>query len=194
MEFFTSDNLALFIVLFLPGFISVKIYHQLVANEKYDFSKNLLEIVGISLFNLMFNSWLILINIEFGWIYQSSILFYISCLWIFIVAPSVYPFLVKELLEHKTIKRHFISNSKQPWDYHFCRRKANWVIVKLRSGELIGGYYGSQSRASVYPCAESLYIEQVWIMDEKKVFLKKRSRSAGMLILTNTIETVEFIN
>lgn len=194
MEFFTSGNLNLFIVLFLPGFISVKIYNQLVANEKYDFSKNLLEIVGISLFNLIFNSWLILINIEFDWIYESSFVFYISCLWIFLVAPTLYPFLVKFLLEHKDVKKYFISNLKQPWDYHFSKRKSNWVIIKLKSGELIGGYYGTKSSASVYPCAESLYIQEVWLMNEKKVFLEKRSRSGGMLILTNTIETVEFID
>jgi hypothetical protein len=194
MDFLTIDNLGLFIILFLPGFVSVKVYHQLVANEKYDFSKNLLEIVGFSLFNLLFNFWLVLLNLNRGWVYDNNLGFFVSCLWILLVAPVLYPIVAKYLLEPSRLGKYFIGHTKQPWDVHFSKRKPYWVIVKLNSGELIGGQFGKNSHASVYPCAESIYIQEVWEMEGERKFIRLKSRSGGMLILANTIQSVEFIN
>lgn len=50
----TNDALILFILFFVPGFISLKIYDLLIAKEQRDFSKSCFDAVGYSAVNFAF--------------------------------------------------------------------------------------------------------------------------------------------
>ncbi|WP_316812248.1 DUF6338 family protein [Pedobacter heparinus] len=195
MEFLKAENLFLFITLFLPGFISVKVYHSMVANDNYDFSKNLLEIVGYSIINFLLNSWLILVGLSNDWVFTQSFWIYPSILWIFFISPVLWPILLNKLLRWKFLRRYVLSNQKSAWDYYFNLRQSAYVIVHLKDGNRVGGYYGTLSYASRYPCKEALYLETAWelrdISDDRK-FKRVVEQSAGLLILNENIEYIEF--
>src|ERR1700712_716516 len=110
MNLLTNDNITLFIILFLPGFISVKIHRLLIADEKYDFTKNLFEIIGYSLINFVLFSWLIYINVVYKWSSVFLFGFYLSLFIILIVGPVIWPLLLNRLLDSKWIKPNVISN------------------------------------------------------------------------------------
>jgi len=48
MDIWNADKLALFIVFFVPGFISMKVYDLLVPGETRDASKSLLDAISYS--------------------------------------------------------------------------------------------------------------------------------------------------
>lgn len=167
----------------------------MVANDNYDFSKNLLEIVGYSIINFLLNSWLILLGLSNDWIFTQSFWIYPSILWIFFISPVLWPILLNKLLRWKFLKRYVLSNQKSAWDYYFNLRQSVYLIVHLKDGNRVGGFYGTQSYASRYPCKEALYIEKAWelreLSDERK-FKSPVKQSAGLLILNENIEYIEF--
>jgi len=193
MNLLTNDNITLFVILFLPGFISVKINRLLVADEKYDFTKNLFEIVGYSLINFILCSWLLFLDIYYTWFINFPIGFYLSLFLMFIVMPIIWPLLIDKILKSKKIKPHVISNSKSAWDFHFTKREAAWIIVHLKDGRKIGGKFGPKSFASPYPCKETIYIDELWNLD-KGIFKNIVPRTNGILIISDDIFAIEFFN
>lgn len=191
MNLLTSSNIPLFILVFLPGFLSVKIHRLLVADEKYDFTKNLFEIVGYSLINFILFSWLIWINISYKWLNNYPFFFYLSIFIILILGPLAWPLLLNKILKSSFIKGHIISSSKSAWDFIFNKRTGAWIIVHLKDGRKVGGKFGKNSFASPYPCKETIYIEELWKLEDNK-FVKAIPRTNGLLIISDDIFAVEF--
>lgn len=192
MEIIKLQDFWLFVLAFLPGFISVKIHNLIIADEKYDFSKNLLEIIGFSLLNFILFCWLIALNIYFDWIFLQNFWFYLSIFLIFIVGPVFWPILTNKILRSKYLKKHVVSSSKSAWDYVFQQRKPSWILVHLKDGRKIGGKFGANSYASPYPCKENIYIEEVWALGSNSEFLNKIDRTGGVLILSDDVFALEF--
>jgi len=88
--------------------------------------------------------------------------------------------------------RFFVSPEKVPWDWHFSKREAYWVIVILKDGRKIGGKFGLESRASASPKSKEIYIEDIWKLDENCKFIESIKRNKGVLITDNNILTIEF--
>ena len=86
-------------------------------------------------------------------------------------------------MPHPTVK---------PWDYVFEKRKPYWIIVTLTDGKKIAGRYDTSSFASSSPALEQLYLEESWTMNDEGGFEKKRTETAGIMILAPNIETIEF--
>ena len=61
MDIWQIDKLILFLLFFIPGFISTKVYNLLYPSEQKDFSAFLLEAIGYSSLNFAILSWLIII-------------------------------------------------------------------------------------------------------------------------------------
>ncbi|EBH0527077.1 hypothetical protein FJ770_21390 [Salmonella enterica] len=66
-------------------------------------------------------------------------------------------------------------------------------MVTLKNGKKYGGYYGSQSFASNSPEPEQIYLEKHWALDDDGDFDHELTDTLGIIILTNEIESVEFI-
>ena len=60
MNITNISDFLLFLIIFLPGFISLKIYDLLVPSAPRDFSKSFFEVIAYSALNYGFFSWLIL--------------------------------------------------------------------------------------------------------------------------------------
>jgi hypothetical protein len=165
----------------------------LIADEKYDFTKNLFEIIGYSLINFVLFSWLIVINDYNNWIKVFPAGFYTSAFIVLIVGPLIWPLILNRVLNSKMIKPHVISSSKSAWDFIFTKRNGAWVIVHLKDGRKIGGKFSTKSFASPYPCKETIYIEELWELEGSK-FVNIIPRTNGILIISDDIFAIEFFN
>jgi hypothetical protein len=195
MEILKLENFWGFVFLFLPGFISVKTYHSMVASDKYDFSKDLFELVGYSLLNLIFNSWLILLNIKYDWIFKLNLYLYFSSIWILLICPVLWPLLIKYLLSLPISKKYLLGNKKSAWDFYFNQREGTWIIINLKNGKRVGGNYSDKSYATSYPCGESIFLEEQWELWDKtdnRKFKNKAESTGGVLVLSDNIESIEF--
>jgi hypothetical protein len=186
----------LFLLFFIPGFISIKVYHLFVAGSRVDFSKSFYDALGYSSFNLAFFSWLIYFLFHENYVETHTFLFYAIFFIIVFIAPIFWPVLFVWLTEKTRLSRHLvIGNDKSPWDHFFKTRETCWVIVTLKNGNKIGGKYGLASFASSFPRKHSIYISEVYKLDsDGKFTTEKITRSKGIIILPGEMSTVEFFS
>jgi len=192
VDIFAIDKLRLFFIFFIPGFISMKIYSLLVATERRDFSKDLLEAIAYSAINFAALSWLIFSINSDSFYSNHKVWYYFFTFIIMFIVPMIWPFVFLKLVSLRFIAKYIIHPILKPWDYVFGKKESYWTIVHLKNGRKIGGVYDTKSFASSYPAKEQIYLEQVWELDKKGAFIKPIDRSKGIVIMGDDITAVEF--
>lgn len=193
METFSLENISLFICFFLPGFIAVKTFHLLAPSDKIDVTNSVLEIIGFSCLNLfIFSPIFLYFGIRYDWIYKLNLLFFISMIFVVFVGPILLAISFFKLSNSNYFNKYAINRSGTPWDEFFMKKKYAYLVIVFNDQSKIGGFYGENSAASVYPKANQIYIEQVWIIDEKNKFLKQKPRTFGAIIDIKDIKYIEF--
>ena len=116
MEMTNVNSLLLFILLFIPGFVSIKVYDLLIANEPRDFSKAFVDALSYGAINLAILSWWIWPIITNNFIENHPIKFALYAVMILLVFPVVWPVACVKLLEWLRLKKYIIHPVKRPWD------------------------------------------------------------------------------
>ncbi len=193
MNLFTTEALRLFVVFFVPGFISMRAFSLLVASERHDFSKSLVEAIAFSCLNFALLYWPMSVIHSNDFAHQYPILYYLSALGILLVAPCAWAWLFYRIMISDWYSKRFRDPYPTPWDSFFARGEACWVVIHLKSGRKIGGIYSGRSRASAYPTEQQVYLEEVWEVDQKtQRFLRKKNRTAGLIISRSEMTHIEF--
>jgi len=192
MDIWDIDKVFLFIVLVLPGFISLKIYDLIIAGDKRDFSKSIVESIAYSTLNFAVLSWLIILISKKSFSVEHEILYWVSIIFIFVVCPIIWPFVYVWVSKFKVFKKYLLSPINQPWDKIFSKRDSYWIIVHLKNGKTIRGKYTTKSCASAFPRERQIYLEEVWNKGKTGGFGKKIDRTRGMIIFESEISYVEF--
>ncbi|HDO1383462.1 TPA: DUF6338 family protein [Aeromonas veronii] len=189
LELLELNKLLLFVAFVMPGFIAIKAYELFaVASERKSTSEQLIDAVSYSCINYVI--WLpVVYAIESGelrnvhfWLY---VLFYFTVLF---VSPVAISYLWVKVRIGR-FKQHPI---QRPWDYVFSSLEPHWVLVTLKSGEKIGGYYGPNSFASSSPAPEQIFLQSSWVINEDEGFERVKETTAGILILSSEILYLEF--
>lgn len=194
MDIWETDKLVLFIAFVVPGFISLKTYALLFPRAYRSSADQLIDAVAYSSINYALLLWPIY-EIETRAVRATSptwyILFYVFVL---LIAPILWALLLRKLRTTKLLQGLMPHPTEKPWDYVFAQRKLYWVIVTLKDGKQIGGLYGERSFVSNSPAAEQLYLQEAWKLNPNGGFDRPRVDSAGVIILTSDMVTVEFFN
>jgi hypothetical protein len=191
MDIWRTDKLLLFLIFFMPGFISITIYDLLIAGERRDFTKSLFEVMGYSALNFAALSWPIII-INSSNFYINHKFWYLICLTLIIfVFPIFWPILYTKLSNKQFFAKYILQLPPTAWDYVFRQKRGFWIIVHLKNGKKIGGIYGLSSYASAYPEEKELYLQEVWKLDKGGNFVEPIDRSKGMIIFKDEILSIE---
>lgn len=188
MEALLKDNFFLFLLLIVPGFVAIKVFDLLVASERRDFSKSLIEVAAYGAVNLA------LLRPLVGYLDPngSSVATYVVGVLIVLVVPAFLAVGWRALLSAKFLRGVVIHPVPAAWDFYFQRAEPCWVICHLKSGELVGGWFGEQSFASGFPQAQELYIERLWKMNPSGAFESEVDRSLGGFVRREDCNLVEF--
>lgn len=195
MNIWNLPSLLLFIIFFVPGFISMKVYDLFIPGERRNFSEDIYQAIGFSCINFAILSWLIILIHSGGFPRSHQIWYSIFLFIILFASPAVLPVIFLKFLSCEKIAKYIRNPIDKAWDWVFRnKRNAQWVIIHLRDRRLIGGKFGKESFASSSPAEEQIFIEQVWKIDKDGNFLKPIERSKGMLVLGSEILALEFFN
>jgi hypothetical protein len=183
-------TLALFLIFFVPGFISLKVYDLLIPSEARDFTKSFFDAIAYSTLNF---AALLPLIMAVGSGHLSAWIWYPAILVVLIGMPALWPVLFLRIRKHPKVAQRITSPNARVWDEIFAKRIPYWVIVHLKDQRRIGGLYGGRSFASHSPAAPEIYLEQVWYVDENGGFTGKVVEStAGILIMGKDILALEF--
>ncbi|WP_183075967.1 DUF6338 family protein [Salmonella enterica] len=193
MDILEKGKLFLFVLFIMPGFISMRVYRLFHPSADSDTSKVLIDVVSYSCINfsiLLIPIYLIEINNVF---ISHPVLYYLFYIFVLIIVPVLLPIILLKIRSCEKVKQVLPHPIGRSWDYFFSTRQCCWVLVTLKNGKKYGGYYGGQSFASNSPEPEQIYLEKHWALDDDGDFDHELTDTLGIIILTNEIESVEFI-
>jgi hypothetical protein len=194
MEIWETDRLLLFIGFVIPGFVSLKTYDLLLPSAQQESGKRLVDAITYSCINYALLLWPIFL-VERSQLRATHPLlcdaFYV---FVVLVAPVLWAVLLRRVRLTSFVQALMPHPTARPWDYFFSRRLSYWVIVTLKDGKQVAGRYGSSSFASSAPASGQLYLEETWVLNDAGGFERPRVDSAGIMILSADIETIEFFN
>ena len=188
------ETYALFLVLVVPGLITMNIYRLLFASEKMDWKDALVQALFYSSLNLAV-CFPILV-----WIQQPDFLdeypfWYVSSLMlVLLVLPVAWPFLYQCLLRWQWFASKIQLPYPTAWDYFFGQRETCFVLLQLKNGKRLGGYYGIESYATSFPTDGDIFLETVYHVDEDGKFGDPIEDSRGVLIRKDQYELIEFFS
>lgn len=178
-----------FATFILPGFLIMKIIRLKVPNKDFLLKDMLFEAFSYSLLNLSIIGWipyLLLSNNHIGW----SIFAFI---FILIISPIILATGYIKVVGSKFFGKHFDIQMPTAWDWYFSQRPNSVLLIKLKDNSEIIGYFGETSYATSYPNDGSIYLEKVYIKDEKGALMIVEN-SNGILIAKDQYTTIEFYN
>jgi hypothetical protein len=192
---FDNDSIPTFLIFFIPGFISVKVYTMLMPSQKYNFGERLFETLAYSGLNyivffisvyLIFGERFFRSNNEFG-----IILFIV---FIAIVAPVLWACLFYRLQKNEGwLKEYVYYPPNSIWEKSFTANKGRFLTVTLKSGTVIAGRSGNKSLGFRMGDNQDIYIQECWTISNKK-FVAPVPDSKGVFISGTEIALVEFFD
>lgn len=189
MDFFQMNYISLFIIFFIPGFVSVKVWGFIVPTKTRNMNEDLFEVISYSCINFALTSWLIIIIRNDTFQSNHPILFVVLFLAILLIFPIIWPVLFHLLMNSKFVSKFVIHFFPTAWDYHFKKGEQQYVLIHLQNGKLIGGLWGFSSS---YPNVEDIYLLETWKVNEKGEFLECIEATNGLWIGKENIQYIEF--
>jgi len=193
MDIWNVDKLTLFLIFFLPGFVSLKIYDLMIPSARRDFSKSVFEVVGYSALNFGALSWLIYLIHQNNFPSAHEFWYLFSLFWIMVGVPALWPLLYLVACSLPFIGKYLIHPVPKPWDFVFRQKYSYWVIVHLKDGNKIGGRFDTNSFVSSDPAKEQIYLEEMWRLDGDNAFIEPVERTCGVIISEDNILAVELL-
>lgn len=191
MAIWELDKLPLFIAFIIPGFISIKCYQLVFPGTEHPTTEQIVDAVAYSSINYAILIPLI-IGVENSVLKANyPVLYYVFYMFVLFLAPIVWVFLWKYLRTRDFVQNNVPHPTAKPWDYVFSQRKPYWVKVTLKDGTVIGGRYAENSFASSTPAEAQIYLEETWVLNGNGGFERKKSRTAGVIILSTDISHIE---
>ncbi|WP_397403972.1 DUF6338 family protein [Phenylobacterium sp.] len=180
------------IVLFLPGFLSLKL-HRFLDRRATTATEALIDVVGFSLLNAFVFAWPIYLNSQYlierspYWpaIIGNGLL---AC----IAGPLIWPLAFRLLQRYGLRGGWLLGEQKTAFDAYFSTNEPCWVIVHLADGGRIGGYFGGESFASAHPHSGDFYLEELWEIDPEGHFAQPIANSKGAIFHRNDYIWLEF--
>ncbi len=192
MDIWELDKLVLFIAFVIPGFISIKVYDLLIPTNKLDSSKILIDAIAYSSINYALLS-IPILAVEASELKQVHpncyAFFYFMVLFL---APILWALVWKWLRTRQFFQKNAPHPTSKSWDYVFSQRKPYWMKITLKNGSKIGGKFAEKSFASSTPAEEQIYLEEVWLLNDKGGFDRPKNETEGIIIMSSEILYVEF--
>lgn len=199
MKLETIADLYFVIAIFVPGFIYDAVLSKFVprhASALREFV--LLRLFTATAFNYAVCSPLIYLLVTGALFVNKPVAQSITWLGIIFASPILLALIVALASQNRLLNsfsRYLrlrpISPIPTGWDWIFGRTDPCYVLVTLRDGSEITGYFGTQSMASSVPTSRDLYLEQVFLVPSAGPW-QAVPRSGGIYIDGSQITAIEF--
>jgi len=190
----SPENLQLFLVFVVPGFVALKTFDLFVPSERRDLSATLVEIVAFSMLNLGLWFWLVAWLSDSGIADRSRSLWIAAWVFVLVVSPGILALGIYRARVSRWARQWLQHPMPSAWDFFFTKRKPCWILFHLKNGERFGGYFGPESFASSFPGSPDVYVQDVWRVDERGRFTERVEGNFGMVIRYEDCHFTELFN
>lgn len=185
------DTLPLLLLFVLPGLVSMRVYRLVMPAARIDWSTAVLEGGFYSAVNYALLSWLIVLMHRGTFPADHPLGYAALSIVVLFVAPATWPFLYRWAVKKAGWVRKLQLPYPTAWDFYFDRRNPAFVLVHLKNGRHIGGYFGPDSYATSHPTSGDLYVQAVYQTDDDGKFVGPVDSTDGLLIRCDEYRYVE---
>jgi hypothetical protein len=185
---FGWQKVALLTIFAFPGLISLQVWSLIVPSPDRPLKEVIPEATSFGILNAAVGAPLIvaLAPKNIWYLYGLLVL-------TLVVLPALWPFLLKFGLGRLAKADIVLKQARNGWDEAFLRREPLFVIVHLKDGRRIGGYYGYESFAGVFPASGHLYLETLWKLDDDGKFIAPIPDSRGIVLRPDDYHFIELL-
>ena len=169
------------IVLFLPGFVSLKVDRLIQPASPTAVGEMVIEAFAYSLINAGLLGWAVLRASELTKTSPDYVVLAAYAALICVGGPTLWPIIFRIIQRWAAGKGWVLGQDRFAFDFAFRGPRTRWVIVHLNDGGLVGGYFGLKSYATVEPETGHLYIEELWRLDGSGQFVAAIAGSRGAI-------------
>jgi hypothetical protein len=191
LSFFSTNAGAWrFFALLFPGFVALAIYDLRVPGERRKWGDMGIALVAYSiLIDVTSAAYLRLFPIAAS-ATGAVVAFGIVA---DLVVPALVGWFVVDLRELLAAKGLLLSAMPKAWDEFFRRIQSKQValVVTLKDGRKVGGFWAENPFASSFPADEDLLITVPVSIDDEGRFLKRIAHAEALLVSRNDILTIE---
>jgi hypothetical protein len=183
---FNWSGVAFFVLFVLPGFISLKVWTQIVPSPERPLKDAIGEVIAFGVLNAAIVAPFLALwqPADAGAIYASLVIG-------LVILPALWPFCLNWIVNVLQRMNVLLIPARTAWDYVFEQREPYFIIVHLKDGRRIGGYYGENSFAGLYPESGHIYLEEVWTLDAHGAFVAAVPDSKGIILKSDDYEFLE---
>jgi len=191
----TLPQFAALVALFLPGFVSLKVDRLIQPGKQHTGADFIVDALAYSLLNAAVFGWAIwLASQELQSQATNYPLVWALGVLVCVVGPAAWPPLFRAIQRFGSSLGWLLAPHRVAWDKYFSRYEPCWVIVHLKNGKLIGGYFGPTSYASVEPDSGHLYLDELWKLDRNGKFIAAIAESKGAVFRPGDYDWIEFFH
>jgi hypothetical protein len=189
----------LFIAVSLPGLVSMHVYRLVFAHHDLDWKTAFQESVFWGLLNLAIFAvfaipvYGVLTCFSGMPTYLMWIVLTLAIPFFIFVLPALLPLLWNRILMWDIVRSVVNFPCPTAWDWFFgvLRKEKCFVLVHLKNGEKIAGYYGSDSYATSFPRNGDIYLEKTVKVDNEGNFLDFVDNTLGLIVTRDEYSYVE---
>lgn len=174
---FDWSGLAFFILFVLPGFISLKVWTQIVPSPERPLKDVIGEVIAFGVLNAAIVAPFLVL-----WSPTQPRTLYLAFVVGLVILPAIWPFVLAGIVQVLQRWNIILIPARGASDYVFELRERFFIIVHLKDGRRIGGYYGANSFAGLYPDSGHLYLEEMWNLDAAGTFVDPVPDSKGIIL------------
>lgn len=200
----TLEKLLPLLLVVLPGYISIKLLDAFFPPEKREIGSSVLELIAFGLVNGLI--WFPFVLYYEGrdafaqgfapWYLSYAEWYPVNCVFLtlcFLLTPALLALGFVWLRKRAWVTAYIGHATKTAWDDFFKRRRECWILFHLKSGKMLGGYFGEDSYATSFPIKPEVHVEEVWRVNERGEFAEKVDGTLGMVIRLDDCERMEFL-
>jgi hypothetical protein len=185
-------TIGLFIVAIFPGLVSTAVYRLLMPTRDLEWGNAMLQGLLYSTVNAALGL-PVLLFLVFGYDPLDHPLRYsIAGVWLLLIAPVLWAIVLSWIFRSRWIARRIQVPYPTAWDAYFDRRQRGFVLVHLKNGALLGGYWGGNSYAGAFPNDGDIYVEAVYRVDDDGRFGEPIEYTRGVLLRKDEYSYMEF--
>lgn len=199
MTFDDINAVWIVIAFIVPGFILSSVLTMRIPRKSRSASELAYQYLTLSCVNHGLWSWLIVIMIQGDWLARAPLGAGLAVFGIIFVSPVVLGLALGGLSRTEFVGRllsaigfrlqRFIPTA---WDYKFQEEELSWIIVRLKDGSTIRGFWGTHSFAGDDPQERDLYMEALF-QPGNGGHWQPIPDTGGILIKGNEIAAIEFV-
>lgn len=179
---FTLDALGLLAALAFPGLVSMQVYRAVLPARALDWKDGLVAALFYSVVNYALGFWALLYILDARRLDTAPWTYWFCLVWLFVLAPILLPLAYRWLVTRTPLRRWLLAPYPTAFDYFFGQKLPCFVIVTLKSGGRIGGYWGDRSYASSFPEQGDLYLSAAVALTPEGKFAEAVPGSLGVLV------------